>query len=202
MEIERPGFFGRLWLALILPWKLIFDGLFAGRVKALLTVANEGAASETAVEPPVEAKPEPAPQPDFVPVEAEPVPLPDHADAMQILAILQREGRFIDFLQEDMTQFSDADVGAAARVVFEGCKRAMAEYITIGPVRTEAEGDAVVLKAGFDPASNSVTGNVVGEPPFHGRLAHHGWRIAQIRLPTISKGHDPTIVAPAEVEIE
>ncbi|MBT3221243.1 MAG: DUF2760 domain-containing protein [Proteobacteria bacterium] len=200
MEMDSVGFLGRLWLACWLPWKLIFDGLFAGRVQALLGTSDGDDVSETPVAPGVEEEPEPIPT--ILPIEAESVPLPEHADAMQILAILQREGRFVDFLQEDMSQFSDADVGAAARVVFEGCKRAMSEYVSIEPVRNEAEGDPVVLNPGFDPASTQVTGNVVGEPPFHGRLAHHGWRIAQIKLPTISDGHDPSVVAPAEVEIE
>lgn len=186
MEKERLGFGARLWLALVLPWKVLFDAVLAHRAERLLS------AEEPAPEAPEEiAAPE---------VPAAPA-APDPAPALQLLAILQREGRFIDFLQEDVSGFADADIGAAARVVHEGCRKALQEYVKLEPVRGEAEGDAVVLEPGFDPAQVRLTGNVVGEPPFRGRLAHHGWRAAEVRLPAPADGYDPRIVAPAEVEL-
>jgi hypothetical protein len=165
----KPSFWSRLWLAIVLPWKILFDALFAARVQALV---------------------EPAP-----PVQS------DATTALQLLAILQREGRFIDFLQEDTTQYSDADIGAAARVVHDGCRRGLKDYLVFEPVRAEAEGTPVVLEAGFDAMRTRITGNVMGAPPFKGRLAHHGWRVRDIKLPAMSAGHDPTVVAPAEVEL-
>ena len=125
----------------------------------------------------------------------------DLSPALQVLAMLQREGRRIDFLQEDTSQFSDAEIGAAARVVHAGCKRALQEYVEFVPVRSESEGDPVVLQPGYDAARVRVTGNVVGEPPFRGKLAHHGWSVAKIHLPDLSAGRDPRIVAAAEVEL-
>jgi hypothetical protein len=104
-------------------------------------------------------------------------------------------------LQEDVAGFPDADVGAAARVVHEGCRRALKDYVVLEPVRSEAEGAAITLERGFDAARNRVTGNVVGEPPFKGRLAHHGWLVRELKLPALQAGHDPKIVAPAEVEL-
>src|SRR5207253_6846543 len=35
--------------------------------------------------------------------------------AVQLLAILQREGRLLDFLQEDVDGYADAQIGAAVR---------------------------------------------------------------------------------------
>ncbi len=169
---EQLSFWERLLLAFILPWKILFDAVFAARV-ARLRAAPEAPEAQRA----------------------------DTASALQLLGLLQREGRFVDFLQEDVASFSDQDVGAAARVVHEGCRRALEDYLVLEPVRRESEGAEVVLEKGFDPTLTRVTGNVVGTPPFRGRLAHHGWLVREIKLPAMVQGHDPTIVAPAEVEV-
>ncbi len=172
-QTETLGFFARLALA----FAVLFDAVLASRVKRLQAPVIET----------------PAPQP--IAQKA------DEASALQLLSLLQREGRFVDFLQEDVASFPDADVGAAARVVHEGCRRALKDYVVLEPVRSEAEGAAITLERGFDAARNRVTGNVVGEPPIKGRLAHHGWLVRELKLPALQAGHDPKIVAPAEVEL-
>ena len=111
------------------------------------------------------------------------------AEPLQLLAILQREGRLIDFCEEDLAGFSDAQIGAAARTVHDGCRKALRSMITLEPVRSEVEGAPVELPAGFDPRAIRLTGNVVGNPPFKGVLKHHGWRTAEV------------VIAPAEVEL-
>ncbi len=195
MAPESLGFFARLWMGFILPWKLIFDGGLAARV----ALAADGQALP---EPEPQPEPEPEPEVEVETTEAEAADEgPDPTPALQILAILQREGRFIDFLQEDVSGAGDADVGAAARVVHEGCKRALERYLSIEPVRSEAEGSRVTLEPGFDAARNTVTGNVVGEPPFNGELVHPGWRATALNLPTTTAGHDASILAPAEIEL-
>jgi hypothetical protein len=123
------------------------------------------------------------------------------ASALQLLGLLQRDGRFIDFIQEDIGTFSDADIGAAARVVHEGCRKVMREHFTLDPVRSEAEGARVTLEQGFDAASVRLTGNVVGDPPFRGTLTHKGWIATETRLPKLAVGHAVNILAPAEVEL-
>lgn len=170
-----------------MPWKVLFDGAFAARVRNAQARALPAGTSEPA------AKPVPA----IVEAERE----RDVSPALQLLAMLQREGRLIDFLEEDTSSFSDAEIGAAARVVHAGCKRALAEYVQFAPVRSESEGAPVVLEPGYDAARVRVTGNVVGDPPFRGKLAHHGWSVTKIHLPELSPGRDPKIVAAAEVEI-
>ena len=67
-----------------------------------------------------------------------------------MLGILQRDGRLLDFLSEDISGFSDADVGAAARLVHDGCKKVVSDYLELAPVRSEEEGDTVTVEAGFD----------------------------------------------------
>jgi hypothetical protein len=192
----------RLWLAFLLPFRVLFDAALAARVAAVAR-GQAIASLPSAIETKPETKPEVAPKAKKEPKVVEPeiiAPQPDRT-ALQLLAILQREGRFVDFLQEDVSSFSDADIGAAARVVHEGCKRGLKDVLTLAPVRTEAEGAKVELPVGFDASRTRVTGNVTGEPPFNGTLAHHGWRVETLRLPELTSGHDPTIIAPAEVEL-
>lgn len=186
--MEPVGFVSRLWLAFVLPWRVLFDAVFAARVAGL---------DHAAALAPVSAPSPVVPERKAEIVRDE----PDHTAALQLLALLQREGRLVDFLREDMAGFSDADIGAAARVVHQGCARALAQHVELEPIRTEAEGDAIELPVGYDAAKIRVTGNVAGEPPYRGTLAHHGWRVKVVRLPTTSAGHDARIVAPAEVEV-
>ena len=94
-----------------------------------------------------------------------------------------------------------AAIGAAARVVHEGCAKVLKEHFTIQPVRGEAEGSRIELPEGFDAAAVRLTGNVVGKAPFKGTLSHRGWRSAEVRLPKLAEAHDASILAPAEVEL-
>ncbi len=202
--MEELNFGSRLWLAFVLPFKVLFDGSFAARIsrlqthRALPSAEDAPAAESSSVDAEPNAEAEPAARaPAVSAVEAE----VDTTSALQLLAILQREGRFIDFLQEDMSGFADAEIGAAARVVQEGCKRCLADYVQVRAIRREEEGAAVTLEPGYDAARVRITGNVTGQPPYRGTLAHHGWEVESIHLPRLSESHDPRVVAPAEVEL-
>jgi hypothetical protein len=144
----------------------------------------------------------PAPMPAAQP----PAPIPALRDtgpesALQLLALLQREARLIDFAREDLGSYADAQIGAAARVVHEGCAKVLREHFDIVPVREESEGSRITLPAGFDAAAVRLTGNVVGQPPFSGSLSHRGWRVTDVRLPQLAERHDTRVLAPAEVEL-
>ncbi|CCE22818.1 DUF2760 domain-containing protein [Methylotuvimicrobium alcaliphilum] len=121
--------------------------------------------------------------------------------ALQLLSLLQKEARFIDFIKEDITAYNDADIGVAARVVHEGCNKAINEHFKLVAVHEGQEGNKVTLPKGFDAASIRLTGNIVGEAPFTGTLIHRGWQAAEIRLPKLTAGHNAKIIAPAEVEL-
>lgn len=183
MTEPKPSFFTRLALA----WRTLTDANFASAVARISQGALPPAPSTPA---PAEVKPAPP---------ALKTARPD--SALQLLGLLQQEGRFVDFLQEDVSTFSDADIGGAARVVHEGCRKALRQHLTIEPVRTEQEGSRITLQEGFDASAIRLTGNVVGQPPFTGTLAHRGWRAKEIKLPKISEGHDVSVLAPAEVEL-
>jgi hypothetical protein len=121
--------------------------------------------------------------------------------AVALLAVMQREGRLIDFLREDISGYSDAQVGSAVRAIHESCRRALDEHLTLEPVRAEEEGARILVENGFDASALRLTGNVSGKPPFRGVLRHRGWRTRRVDLPADPAGQDPTIVAPAEIEI-
>ncbi len=142
--------------------------------------------------------------PAALPKEApKPAPAPSsEASAIQILSILQRKGRLIDFLQEDLSVYQDAQIGAAVRNIHEGCKQALAEYVDLEPIFTEEEGSAITVEPGFDAHAIRLTGNIVGNPPFKGALRHRGWRVARVDLPKQTPAQQKErIVAAAEVEV-
>lgn len=176
---------GRIALAFGSFFRILFEPAFAAAIERL-----QAGGTEAAPAAPASVKPA-APAVHAVP----------EAAALQLLELLQRDGRFVDFIEEDVTAYADADIGAAARVVHEGCRKVLREHFTIEPVRSESEGSRITLAAGFDAASVRLTGNVVGEPPFSGSLGHRGWRVTESRLPRIADGHDPAILAQAEVEL-
>lgn len=183
MEEKRLGFWARLAMFFWLPWKVLFGPHAAWRVREALQAPEA---------PPPAPEPEPAP-----PAEEK----PSGEDALRLLAILQRDGRLVDFLLEDISGAPDDQVGAAARIVHEGCKKALAQYVTLRPLRTEGEGETITVPPGFDAAEIRLSGNVVGKPPYKGTLAHPGWKAVEVRLPEAAPGMDATIVAPAEVEV-
>lgn len=197
--MQTPGFFKRLVYALAVLVRFVFDGKFAAPVLTLW----EGEPLESLVVDVTPARPritekapEKAPEPPLAAKTA-----PDEASALQLLAILQREGRLIDFLQEDISSYDDGDVGAAARLVHEGCRKALEQYVPVEPLRADGEGASIVVEKGFDASAIRLTGNVAGEPPFTGALRHHGWRAADVKLPTLSVDQDLRVIAPAEVEL-
>ncbi len=203
-ETAAPGFLTRLFL---LSWVAFFRTLFDAEFAAGVARLRAGRPALPAPEDDVAGAPEKV-------AKTERPEKKDKKDkkevvlreagpeaALQLLALLQREGRFVDFVQEDMSSFSDAEIGGAARVVHDGCKKALDEHLPVEAVRAESEGAAVTLEKGFDATRVRLTGNVVGEPPYRGTLAHRGWRVTDVKLPKMAEGHDAKIVAPAEVEL-
>jgi len=172
------GFIKRYFLALKCFFKIWFDADLAERVRQQL----DGG-----------ALPEPA-QPRTVSEEGE-------RGAARLLAVLQREGRLVDFLQEDIAAAADAQIGAAARMVHGECRRALAEFVDLEPVMAGDEGSTVTVDAGFDASAIRLVGDVQGDPPFRGTLAHHGWRATRVTLPDLPETMDPMVVASAEVEV-
>jgi len=111
------------------------------------------------------------------------------------------DARLIDFVQEDLSGYSDAEIGGPSRLVHEGCAKVLREHFTLAPVRAEAEGSRITLNEGFDAQAVRLTGNVVGKAPFQGVLSHRGWRATETRLPKLAASHDATVLAQAEVEL-
>jgi hypothetical protein len=121
---------------------------------------------------------------------------------VHLFAVLQQEGRLMDFLLEDLAQFEDEQIGAAVRQVHENCKKTVDRYLSPQPIMKQAEGETVEIAAGFDQHAVKLVGNVVGQPPFTGILRHRGWQLGAISLPNLSDKDNPDLIAPAEIEIQ
>ena len=207
-----PSLLSRIAIAIGSFFAILGNGRLAAdvsRVRAGEAFAADVAPREVRVEVPVEKIVEvPVEKRVEVPVEkliektveVEKLVATDSA-ALQLLGLMQREARFVDFIQEDVAPYTDAEIGAAARVVHEGCRKVLREHFTLSPVCSEAEGSRITLQAGFDAAAVRLTGNVVGQPPFTGTLSHRGWLVTQVRLPQLTDIQAAKVIAQAEVEL-
>ncbi|NOX34609.1 MAG: DUF2760 domain-containing protein [Deltaproteobacteria bacterium] len=118
------------------------------------------------------------------------------------LSVLQRDGRLLDFFDEDLSLYEDEQIGAAVRSIQEDCKKTIRKYVDPKPVIEREEGEMVSIEPGFDIDSIKLVGNVAGEPPFEGVLKHRGWKAGKKEIPKLSEIQDSTIIIPAEVEIQ
>ena len=137
------------------------------------------------------------------PVATAPIANQANSEVVNFLAILQERGRFVDFLMDDITGYSDAQVGAAGRVLHEGCKAVLLEHFGIRPMREEGEGSKVTIPTGYAPDDYRLVGKISGEAPFTGTLVHHGWRAEWVKLPRLLRTSADRLpgIAPAEVEL-
>ena len=166
-------------------------------VAIAVVVAMFGNSGTKAEAKPVKAEAaKPAPAPPVATNQAE-------AEVVAFLATLQEKGRLVDFLMDDIAAYDNAQVGAAARVVHQGCRTALREHFKIHPIRDEKEGASVTVAAGYPADEYRLVGKIGGEPPFTGTLVHRGWKTESVKLPRIVRTGDrlPTL-APAEVELK
>jgi hypothetical protein len=141
----------------------------------------------------------------FRPPRRDPIAAPpqviDTADrAVQMLALLQRDGRLVDFLMEDLSAYPDAQIGAAVRDVHAGCRASLSRYVTVAPVLGDPEGATVFVDDKADAARMKVVGNLAGSPPYRGVLRHRGWEATRVDLPPLAPA-SRTVIAPAEIEV-
>jgi hypothetical protein len=169
--IVTGGQIGRYFQACGIVWRWLRDPEFAAKVNAV----NK---------PPEPVKP----------------PKPS-AEPLRLLALLQREGRLLDFLLEDIQSYENEQIGAAVRDIHRQCHSALKEHLDLIPVLNAQEGAMVDVPTGFDPSAIRLTGNVTGQPPFRGTLQHHGWRVSKIKLNPSPEGQDEFVLQPAEVEL-
>jgi hypothetical protein len=191
MTDSNPSFFGRLSIAMGSFFTILGNPAFAAGVRRLRDAEQLAAAAPVSAPAPAPAAQAPA----AALKQANP------AAALQLLGLLQRDARFVDFVEEDIAGYSDTEIGAAARLVHDGCRAVLREHFTIRPVREEPEGSHVTLADGFDATAIRLTGNVAGSAPFHGSISHRGWKAEDVRLPRLAERHDASVIAPAEVEL-
>jgi hypothetical protein len=122
--------------------------------------------------------------------------------ASELLVLLQREGRLVDFFEQDIDDEDDEDIGSAVRDIHKSCRKALRKHFSIAPVLEGVEeDDEVTVPRGFNPEEIRLLGKVKGDPPFKGTLLHHGWKTKKISLPQIAEDVNTNILAAAEVEL-
>lgn len=189
--LKDGAFMGRF----LLGFKALFGAWFnAESAKKIATALSPASTEPVAVRLP-EPKPVEPPKP------AAP-PKPKRSEALTLLATLQREARFIDFLKEPIESYADAQIGAAVRSIHRDSAAVVDRLFAIRPILNEAEGADVTVPAGADAARYRLTGKVTDKPHGAGKLVHHGWEATQCELPQWT-GSDAAarVVAPAEVEL-
>jgi hypothetical protein len=183
-----------LLIALKAFFLILFNGALARQVDEVLRRRHEQPRLPESKREPIADRP-PPPKP------AAPTK-PKRSEAITLLAALQREGRFVDFLKEELTGYSDAQIGAVARDLHRDCAKVVERMFAVKPLLGESEGATIEVPAGFDAAGYRLVGNVSGSPPFRGALVHAGWAAAICELPEWVGGEESArVIAPAEVEV-
>jgi hypothetical protein len=179
---------------------VLFNGVLARQVNDVLQRRNEQSALTETKREAIPERPTATAKPAASLKQAPSKPA--RSDAITLLAALQREGRFVDFLKEELTGFSDAQIGAVARDLHRDCSKVVQRMFAIQPLLAEAEGASVEVPSGFDAGRYRLVGNVSGAPPFRGALVHHGWQATACELPAWVGGEGSArVVAPVEVEV-
>jgi hypothetical protein len=185
---------GRIWLAFRIFFRTLFSAPVAEQVQGLLggetlpkIIAGEKSKhtlSDAKIRPTIAETPQ------------------KRSEAITLLAALQREARLVDLVQQPLGSFTDEQVGAVARSVLRDSAAVLARFFVLKPVLSESEGSEVQVHAAYDPGRFKLSGNVGGNPPYHGKLAHAGWEATTINLPSWTGSKDSAnIIAPAEVEV-
>jgi Domain of unknown function (DUF2760) len=125
------------------------------------------------------------------------------AEVIAFLALLQKKGRLIDFLMEDISKHDDASVGAVARVVYQGCRDVLNQHLKVVPLAGVPEGSSLTVPAGYRAVDYELSGKLGGSAPFTGTLEHQGWKVESIKLPRIVETGDGALppLAPAQVTV-
>ena len=177
-----------------------------GLVLALLVVALSflGSTKSGAISEPARPQPAVAPPPPVTVQSPAPAVNQAEAEVVAFFALLQEKGRIVDFLMEELTSYDDAQVGAAARVIHQGCRQVLQEHFKITAVSEAEEGSQVTVPAGYFGDEYRFVGKFSGEPPFTGKLIHKGWKAESVKLPRIvqTDGKRLPVIAPAEVELK
>ncbi|MBJ7449756.1 MAG: DUF2760 domain-containing protein [Parachlamydiales bacterium] len=120
---------------------------------------------------------------------------------LRLLNLLQNSSRLIDFFKEDISSYSDAQVGTAVRKIHADCAKALEDLVTIRPVVEDLEGAKITLNKGYDPTKYKIMGNIKGSPPFTGTVRHRGWKAHKLSLPKTQLESSKEVLCPAEVEV-
>jgi len=178
IAIARAGSIGRASWGLTVAGRANVDPVFAAKLDELLGKPVPGA------EPP---KPVGPPKPSGEP--------------LRILALLQQEAKFVDFILDDLSQATPTQIADYVKQMQPKAKETLQKYLKIDTVIAETEGQETTVPVGFDPSTIRVLGNVTGNPPFKGSVDHPGLKVTELKLPPVPEGQNLFVLQPAEVQL-
>ena len=100
-----------------------------------------------------------------------------------LLSLMQKEARFLDFVQEEIEELPDAQVGAVCKRIHKDLKKLFKDFLKIEPVFDSRENETVSIAEGFEPSEIQLSGEIDKKPPFKGILKHKGWMVDSLNLP-------------------
>lgn len=185
-----------LTLSIAVACRAFFAALFDSQRSVAIRHALESSPAPSLTSPPPEAAATPA-----APTTAEP---PGRSDALTLLAMLQREARLVDLIQEPLEQYSDAQIGAAARPCLSQCRATLARALDLRPVTESAEGETLEIPASASPLRIQWVGDLPagsGSATRRGRIVHPGWQAQRCELAHwTGSAVDQAVIAPVQVE--
>lgn len=169
-----------------------FQSLFDAKSAQRIAEALENPAHKRPTTPAAIPAPAPKPTP----------PAPTRSDAITLLALLQREARLVDLVQQPLTGFTDDQIGAAARDVLTNTATVLKRVLDIAPASSEDEGASITIPADYDAGATTLSGNVPSTGPYNGKIVHAGWKAKKCDLPAWTGGKAAAmVIAPVEVEV-
>ena len=118
---------------------------------------------------------------------------------MTLLSALQREARLLDLMSEPLDQYSDSQIGAAARDVIRDSKKCMDKLFSLRPIVEQSEGERIDIPSQPSP----VRWKVLGGTGSKGTIVHPGWIAGKVELPSWTGGpEDDLVLSAVEVEVQ
>lgn len=174
----------RIFQAIRCFFRVLFDASFAMELQQLGGTESSAQAPESSAQ------------------EASAPTSPQRSEAISLLATLQREARFVDLVNESLDEYSDAQIGAAAREALADCGKVLQRIFAFQPVADVAEGESMQVPADYDTGRLRLTGNLSQQPPLTGKLVHAGWVATQCDLAAWTGSREAAlVVTPAEIEV-
>jgi hypothetical protein len=188
----------RIFQAIAVFFKVLFQARFAAKVRDLDEISRKAEALQVTLE-------KDSARHKLEIEQLRSAPKEEHGNfeegAYALLSLMQKEARFLDFVQENLQEIPDAQVGAVSKRIHKDLTKLFKQFLKVEPVFDSAENQKVSIEEGFEPAEIQLSGNVEKKPPLEGILRHKGWMVDSLNLPRRTSAARTKVLQPAQVEV-